>query len=220
MLKDLRHHLRNRKMSLTSRWRISPSGGEDRGRGVRHEVVTNVSTLGVSIICRFDHILKYVCLFVCLHSESVEECLYYLLIWPHTRFCLFICLFVYPHSSIEMFLCIYINSVFSPHAWGDIFFSSETRFLQKTTSLASSLNLRHPCLCTGEIFQCSWCDHENTRADTFTSTLWHVITSWPPEPHVFTLFLPLKFHATHHNHEQRIPTKQLNRKKLETRYSS
>ena len=95
---------------------------------MRHEVVTKVSTLGVSIICRFDHILKYVRLFVCLHSESVEECLYYLLIWPHTRFCLFICLFVYPHSSIEMFLCIYINSVFFPHAWGDIFFSSETRF--------------------------------------------------------------------------------------------
>ena len=101
---------------------------------------------------------------------------------------------------------------------GYIFFFRNEIFFKKTTSLASSLNLRHHCLCTGEIFQCSWCDHENTRADTFTSTLWHVITSWPPQPHVFTLFLPLKFHATHHNHEQRIPTKQLNRKKLETRY--
>ena len=64
MLKDLRHHLRNRKMSLTARWRIFPTGGEDRGRGVRHEVVTKVSTLGVSIICSFDHILDSVCLWI------------------------------------------------------------------------------------------------------------------------------------------------------------
>ena len=82
MLKDLRHHLRNRKMSLTARWRIFPTGGEDRGRGVRHEVVTKVSTLwrGVSIICSFDHILDSVSLFVYPHSSSVDDCLYYLLI--------------------------------------------------------------------------------------------------------------------------------------------
>ena len=61
-------------MSLTSWWRIFPTGGEDRGRGVRHEVVTKVSTLGVSIICRFDHKILFVYLYeIFLHSYRGGE---------------------------------------------------------------------------------------------------------------------------------------------------
>ena len=66
--------LRIRQMPLTTRWRIFPTGGEDRGRGVRHEVVTKVSTLGVSIICRFDHKILFVYLYeIFLHSYRGGE---------------------------------------------------------------------------------------------------------------------------------------------------
>ena len=66
--------LRYRKMSFTTWWRIFPTGREDRGRGVRHEVVTKVSTLGVSIICRFDHKILFVYLYeIFLHSYRGGE---------------------------------------------------------------------------------------------------------------------------------------------------
>ena len=131
------------------------------------------------------------------------RCLYYLPIWPHTRFCLFVCLFVWgvslflatwPRNSCRFeqlaLKCFFAFAwtLFFPGIHEGICFFQKQNFFKKL--FLWPLNLLHHCLCRGEIFQCKWCDHENTSADTFTSTLRHVITSWPPQPHVFTLFLP------------------------------
>ena len=143
-------------MSFTTWWRIFPTGREDRGRGVRHEVVTKVSTLGVSIICRFDHILDSVCSFVCLS----EECLCF---WPLDHAILVV-------SNMLALKCFFAFTwtLFFPVIKEGICFIQKQNFFKKL--FLWPLNLRHHCICRGEIFQCNWCDHENTSADTFTST--------------------------------------------------